>query len=200
MHNGVVVKASGAAESPMRIALPLLLLCLACGCHTHVIAPTTRPSTPTTDLGEPTPNNDVEAIAVPPAGWKPDPLKSSRTHKHQVWISPSGNTAYGIIFVHMPLPVGANLALGGFLREMKRTEGEANLVSNETDPSIPGIRFVAEGGLYKIRGKLTTRGWVAWVIYAGTLRNKPEVPRELVLAERAREATIIGLPPKLDPP
>src|SRR5207302_363635 len=56
----------------------------------------------------------VDALAMVPRRWHPDPLKHSATHAHQVWISPSGHTAYGIIHFKLPLPVGHELALVGF--------------------------------------------------------------------------------------
>ena len=141
------------------------------------------------------PNATVEAVVTPPAGWRAEPLKSSARHKHQVWLSPSGNTAYGVIRFKMPLPAGADAALRfGVLPEMRRTEGEARLISSDRDPSLPGLRFVAEGGKYRLRSNLITRGWRGWVIYAGTLRASEIVTDELALAELAREHTAVGLP------
>lgn len=145
-------------------------------------------------LDTPAPLEAVEAVVSPPLGWKPDPLKASDRHNHQAWISPSGNTAYGIIRFKMPLPIGAELALRhGFLPEMKRSEGEARLISSERDPGLPGIRFIAEGGLYRLRTNMITRGWRGWAVYAGTLRKAEIVPDELALAELAREHTTVGL-------
>lgn len=139
------------------------------------------------------PNADVEATVTPPAGWRAEPLKSSGKHNHQIWISPSGDTAYGVIRFKMPLPVGPDVALRfGILPEMRRSEGEARLISSQRDPDLPGLRFVADGGLYRLRSNLITRGWRGWVIYAGTLRTKEIVPNELALAELAREHTAVG--------
>ena len=55
------------------------------------------------------------------------------------------------------------------------------------------MRFVAEGGLYTVRGLLVTQGTRGWVVYAGTLRNQPVKPDELQLAERARDQTVPGI-------
>jgi hypothetical protein len=146
-------------------------------------------------LSEPEPMDAVDAVVVPPAGWRAEPLKSSEKHNHQVWISPSGNTAYGVIRFKLPLPVGPDMVLRrGFLPEMKRTQGEAKLISSERDRTLPGLRFVADGGLYRLRANLITRGWNGWAIYAGTVREREIVPDELALAELAREHTEIGLP------
>jgi hypothetical protein len=145
-------------------------------------------------LTEPVAMEAVDARVDPPAGWRPEPLKSSDRHAHQVWISPSGNTAYGVIRFKLPLPVGPETVLRhGFLPEMRRTEGEAKLVSSRRDADLPGLRFVADGGLYRVRTNLITRGWRGWAVYAGTLRAEEIVPDELALAEIARDNTSVGL-------
>lgn len=146
-------------------------------------------------LSEPEPLESVEAVVMPPAGWRAEPLKTSDKHSHQVWISPTGNTAFGIIRFKLPLPVGPDTVLRfGFLPEMRRTEGEATLISSERDPELPGLRFIAEGGKYRLRTNMLTRGWRGWAVYAGTLREYPVNPEELSLAEVAREHTTVGLP------
>ena len=137
---------------------------------------------------------DVDAVCMPPVGWKPNPLKSSSNHDHQVWLSPTGDTAYGVIHFKIPLPVGQNLAFDGFLSQMKQTEGEATLMERHDDPNLPGIRFIAAGGKYVIRGNLLVATWEGWTVYAGTLKSGPILQNELDLAVRAREHTRIGRP------
>jgi hypothetical protein len=139
----------------------------------------------------------VDAVVVPPLGWEAEPLKASKDHAHQVWLSPSGHTAYGVIQFDMPWSVGNDWALWGFLREMRKTEGEARLITKLRDPDLPGIRFEAEGGQYRLRTNLLTRGRRGWAVYAGTRRDHDVVPDELDLAERAREQTVVDLPDEL---
>jgi len=107
-------------------------------------------------LAEPTPASSVNALVTPPDGWVLEPQKSSATHVHLTWISPSTRTAYGVIHFTLPLPVGADIALWGFMREMQRTEGEGTLRSKTRDADLPGVRFVAEGGRYTVRVNLVT--------------------------------------------
>lgn len=148
-------------------------------------------------LSAPEPYPLLNATVVPPVGWQPDPVKKSSTHAHQTWVSPSRSTAYGVIRMNLPLPfIGPNMVLRPFLDQMRRTEGQAILLSRQADRRLPGsgIRFVAEGGTYRIRVNLMTRGYRAWAVYAGTRRDAAEVPAELRLAEQARERTKIGLP------
>jgi len=135
----------------------------------------------------------VQAQAIPPAGWTRDPLRKSPRHTHEVWRSPTGHTAYGVMHFALPFPVGPDLALWAFLREMQKKQGEAKLISQTDDPALPGIRFIAEGGPYMIRVNLITSGWDGWAVYAGTLRNQPIDEKELDLAERAREYTVTGI-------
>jgi hypothetical protein len=144
-------------------------------------------------LDDPAGSSLLEAVVVPPAGWTADPAKRSRNHAHQAWISPSGRTAYGVIRMNLPLPfIGPDLVLPRFIEEMRNTEGEAKLLSQRDDPRLRGIRFVVEGGQYRLRAILVTRGFRAWAVYAGTLRGQPEAPEELAVAESAREQTRIG--------
>jgi hypothetical protein len=138
--------------------------------------------------------NPVRANVTPPLGWEAQPLKSSDEHAHEVWISPSGHTAYGVIRFDLPLPVGHELALKGFLGQMRQSEGEARLLSKQWDDSMRGMRFVATGGLYTIRTNLLVRGSGGWACYAGTLKNQPIDNEELELAVAARDHTTYGQP------
>lgn len=175
--------------------LTLTLLCALTGCQSKPpVLASDRSFAFCEGLNDPLALAEVQAVVVPPAGWTPDPLKQSSRHTHQVWISPSGNTAYGVIRMRLPLPVGPDLVLWGFMNEMKRVEGEGKLITREDDDTLPGLRFVAEGGRYRVRTNLVTSGRTAWAIYAGTLRGKPIDQTELQLAERAREATSPGMP------
>ena len=176
--------------------LPLAsILAVAAGCSATPRPPAVPTMRPAFDrLTPPTVDPLLHAAVDPPLGWRPDPVKASETHRHQVWISPGKATAYGVISFKMPLPVGDNIALWGVLREMRAHEGEATLIERHDDPGLPGIRFTAEGGRYRVRGNLTTDGLRGWVVYAGTLRAKPIDAAELRLAEQARDATRVDLP------
>ena len=156
--------------------------------------PATQPLADT-GLSEPKPVPAVDALTHPPVGWTAEELKTSKDHAHQVWLSPSGKTAYGIIHFGLPLPVPATWILDPFLQEMKKSEGEATLIGSPLkDDALPGVRFTVEGGEYKMRINLICKGFRAWAVYAGTRRADEEVPAELEIAERAREKTKVGVP------
>jgi len=187
--------------SSLWLCLPLLLGAGA-GCQSKyanipTYHPTTQPLTviETAEFADPQSAPEVDALVTPPAGWNPDPIKSSDQHKHQVWKSPSGKTAYGIIHFSLPLPVPATWVLDPFLNQMRKSEGDATLIGQpQRDDSLPGVRFTAEGGDYRMRINLICKGFRGWAVYAGTLRNQAEVPAELHLAEIARDKTQVGVP------
>ena len=77
-------------------------------------------------------------------------------------------------------------------RHVRRSEGEATLISKKWDDKLPGLRFVAQGGRYVVRTNMTVRGFHGWACYAGTLRAEPVEADELKLAEEARERTTFG--------
>ena len=175
-----------------------LCLCLT-GCH-HGLTPATQQSLTTQPTEQLIPLKTVDATVTPPPGWTPEPLKQDEKHRHQIWLSPSGHTAYGVIYMALPLPAafipgGAETVLEeGFLPNMKKTEGKATLIGEVTDdPKRGGIRFVAEGGFYLVRAFLVLEGMHAWAVYAGTERSAPVNDNELKLAEQARERTVLGL-------
>ena len=172
------------------LLLPLVLS--ACAAQRH-IATTTRPVAEMAGLSATVVDPDLQAIVSPPAGWKADPLKVTDRSWHRVWISPTGDTAYGVIFIKLPLPVGSDLALMGFMMEMKKTEGEGKILDKRRDET-GALRYTAENPQHTIFARLFTEGWLCWIAYAGTLTGKPVNVEEVLLAARAREATIIGLP------
>jgi hypothetical protein len=176
-----------------------ILVCatLLAACQSKPLHPVSLIEVSMEGLPQPEAVTAVEALCVPPVGWQPDQLKQSDRHAHQVWISPSGNTAYGVIRMKLPLPVGPSLVLWGFMEEMRRSEGQGTLLEKQQDPATGGLRFVAEGGRYKVRTTLLVHGRRGWAICAGTLREQPENAEELEVAIRAREATQIGLTPRL---
>jgi hypothetical protein len=147
-----------------------------------------------TGLSEPYPLETVQAMVAPPVGWTAQPLKQSDRHSHQIWLSPTGNTAFGVIRIRLPFPVGPGLVMRKFLEEMRRLEQKSDVLSRAYDEDLPGLRFVAVGAAHKIRVNLITHGFRAWAIYVGSYTDRPDDAAELELAERAREASAPGLP------
>src|SRR6266576_2283693 len=74
------------------VLIAALLLCGNAGCHHYYRPRAIQP--PMTGLRPATPNDDVQAMVTPPIGWTPQPLKFSDRHTHQIWLSPTGDTAF----------------------------------------------------------------------------------------------------------
>lgn len=137
----------------------------------------------------------VDAVVTPPVGWVQEETKSSSDHVHLSWKSPSGKTNFGVIYFSLPLPLPANWIFDRYIGAMKESEGEAKVIEGPlNDSSLPGVRFTVETGPYRMRTNLICKGFHGWSVYAGTLRDQPEVPDELAAAERARDHTKPGAP------
>ncbi|MEL7237679.1 MAG: hypothetical protein AAGK78_02365 [Planctomycetota bacterium] len=181
----------------------LCVLLLAGGCARSTLRPDERPTTRAVtdamgnELGTGTFEPRVEAFVTPPTGWEAEEEKMSGGHTHLVWLSPTGDTAYGVIYASAPFYVPAtemfhNIVLDRILKEMERDQGEANLLSKKWLGDRRIIRFEADGGLYHIRTNLQVRGRSVWCVYAGTFKGKLPREDELEIAVAAREATRVG--------
>lgn len=177
----------------IRLGAACLLVVAVWGCQSYPVATLESGKVAPAGLTGPVAVPAVRAICEPPEGWIAKPLEVERGRVQQTWVSPSGSTAYGVIAFRLPLPVGSDLALWGFLGEMRKQYNEGRLLSKKEDAALPGVRFMAEGGPYRLRTNLIVRGLSGWAVFAGTLRDRPENPAELELAERAREGTLVGL-------
>src|SRR4051812_17675716 len=116
--------------------------------------------------------DELDAVVDPPSGWTLQRADDTARYIQRVWVSPTGYTSYGVVRFTLPLPVGEDIALAGFLSQMRQDEGEARLLSKGRDSTAQDrLRFVAEGGRYHVDGTILTRGFHGWVIYSGRLRN-----------------------------
>jgi hypothetical protein len=182
----------------VRPFLTVVSLVFIAGCQSGQTAPATMPATSTALLDVPQYVAPVRAVCVPPVGWEAKPLKVTSISEHQVWVSPGGTTAYGVMNVrHLLMPLASDeRILKEFLGGMRENEGTADLLEQQPDSTLAGglggIRFVARGGRYTVRGSLASQGRNAWVWYAGTNTGDPVNEEELESAVAAREATKVG--------
>lgn len=189
-----------------RLSLRLLVLLIAtalAGCSRSTLRASEFPSSrPVAGVGHGYFEYRLEAFVVPPKGWTMDPPKLGERHTHLAWISPTRDTAYGVIYATipgfvpvalMPLRMLHDQVLERIMAAMKEDQGEARLLSKRWDAGADKMRFQAEGGLYRIDCVLTVRRYSAWTVYVGRLRQREENPREIATAEKARQATLVGL-------
>ena len=186
-----------------RALLAVLLMGLTIvGCSRSTLRPEERPEDRLVgSIGRGTFDERVEAFVVPPKGWELDPPKVSDEHTHLVWLSPTGDTAYGVIYAAIPgwapvflLPDRSvhERVLDAFIDAMASDQGEATLLSKTWDAENEQMFFEAEGGLYRIDAILQVRGHSAWSVYVGKLRERPVNEQEQAIGRRARDATRVG--------
>jgi hypothetical protein len=137
--------------------------------------------------------DELDATVDPPPGWILERSDDTARYVQRVWVSPTGRTSYGVIRFNLPLPLGKEIALEGFLAQMRESEGEARLIEKHRDRAQDRLIFAAEGGRYRLDGIIVTRGFHGWVVYSGVLRNSPLALDELESAVHARENTRLGL-------
>jgi hypothetical protein len=165
----------------MRWALVTIFAAGLFGCASHPPAPAAQFDTVRViELG---------IVVHPPLGWTIQRADDTDRYVQRVWVSPSGRTSYGVIRFTLPLPVGEEIALSGFLTQMRQSEGEAHLLSKKRDEAQDRLQFSAEGGRYRLDGLIVTRGFHGWVIYDGVLRNVSPALDEVAMAVQARENT-----------
>src|SRR6185503_18142204 len=119
---------------------PFFLVLCASGCTQVVRRASTQPDVE--GISPPEYLDLIKARVTAPIGWVSRKIDDAGDASQIVWESPTGHTAYGVIHFTLPLPVGHDLALWGFLVNMKKHEGEANLVEKQWDPNLKCIRFV----------------------------------------------------------
>ena len=174
---------------------PLTLLAaapLAAGCA-GALNRAPAPAVPVrVELAPPDYERDLRATVRPPAGWDRQPAEASLNSTNQLWLSPTGDTAFGVISFWLPLPVGTDAVVPVYLNEMARRDGRADVVSREADESLRAVRLVADSDTFRTRTTLIVRGLRGWAVYAGTLQARPIDPAHLAAAEAAREAVRLG--------
>jgi hypothetical protein len=172
------------------IAVVCALAAGGCGAKPAVApsAPATLPSLLEAGVFDP----QLRATVHPPAGWREaEPRVSSNSHQ-RIWISPSGDTALGVIRFELPLPLGHDLALWGFVQTMRREDGRAELLGKRWDDAKQAMRFEVDGQQYRLDAWMRVQGSAGWCGYVGVLREKPANVAEVEVATEAREAVQIA--------
>lgn len=128
--------------------------------------------------------------AIPPAGWTQKTNSINDRSEHITWLSPTGSSAYGVIFFKLPFPVGHEMAFHrGFLAEMRKREGEPVVLDKHWDDEIGGLRFTVRSPKYQVEAKFFVKGLRGYAVYAGSRADLPTDEAELEAARAAREST-----------
>jgi hypothetical protein len=142
----------------------------------------------------------VKAHVSAPQKWEALNPKKTGLYTDQQWRSPSKQTGLGIAYIHMPIPLPANMLVWIAKKEYAKRGEDGELLAEWTD-ALGRPWFEAQNARYHVRGFAVTRGFEAWIIYCGYKRNPEQPPSaaELGVAARAVE-TIIPTPFATDVP
>lgn len=109
---------------------------------------------------------EVEAHVAPPKGWKAKPIEKGSQHREAAWVSPSGKVSYGVIRFDMPFPAPSDMVISGYVNDIAKTEGSAELLSKIKSPT--NTRFLVAGAKQTADVRLILRGTKGWFIYYRT--------------------------------
>ena len=129
----------------------------------------------------------VQTVLGVPSRWTELPVKPTALYTHQQWKSPSGHTGVGIVYCHLPLPLGTKTVVWLAKREYAK-HGEDGRVIDEWTDELGRSWFEAENNKYHVRGYVVSQGFNAWIIYFGYRTQYPPEVAEIALAARAAES------------
>lgn len=127
-----------------------------------------------------------------PQKWSILQPKRTAIYTHQQWRSPSGMTGLGVCYIHLPIPMSADLIVWLAKREYGKHSDDGHLLAQWRD-SLGRPWFEAETRTYHVRGYVVSRGFEAWIIYCGYKTEQAPRAAELGVAARSLE-TIVPTP------
>jgi hypothetical protein len=137
----------------------------------------------------------LETQAAFPLGWMALPVQKAALYTHQQWRSPTKRTAVGITYVRMPLPLSTKTLVWFATNEAGKKVDDGKILRQWRD-GLGREWFEAENAKYHMVGYVMTRGFDAWINYAGYRVSEPKDDAEYDLATRSLD-TIMPLDAKV---
>ncbi|HEX8521337.1 MAG TPA: hypothetical protein VF669_03710 [Tepidisphaeraceae bacterium] len=134
----------------------------------------------------------VKARAAAPRAWDQLSVKKTALFTDLQWRSPSKQTAVGVVFIKMPLPLPP-ATLIWFAKQEYLKRGEEGKILGQWSDELGRQWFEAENKKYHARGYVLTKGFEAWIVYSGYRTENPASADEIAVAKRAQE-TIFPTP------
>jgi hypothetical protein len=131
----------------------------------------------------------VKSRLAPPETWEQLVPKKASLYTDVQWRAPSRMSGVGVIYVRMPLPLPASTLMWLAKREYTKKSAEGRLIGEWTDAQGRPW-FEAENSTYHVRGFVVTKGWEAWIVYAGYKTLAPPNPTEMSLALRSMHTVV----------
>lgn len=133
---------------------------------------------------------EVSASGASPRSWAQRPLENNAIYTHQQWRSPTGYTGVGIVFVHLPLPVGPSAVLWLAEQHFASMPGQRGKVLGEWTDVFGRSWFAAKNAKADVCGYIMTQGSSAWIVYFAHKLNGELHPVEMSLAARSVESIV----------
>jgi hypothetical protein len=131
----------------------------------------------------------VKSRIAPPETWEQLVPKKSALFTDVQFRAPSRMTGVGVCYVRMPLPLSARMLGWLAKKEYTKKEQGGRLIGEWTD-EIGRPWFEAENNNYHVRGFIVTKGFEAWITYAGYKTQAPPNTSELALALRSIQTAV----------
>jgi hypothetical protein len=135
------------------------------------------------------PCEPLRCSAAVPRTWElVGPIRNS-LYTHAQWRGPSGHTAVGAAYIHLPLPLSAEMMLFLAKCEYSRRSTDGRLASRWTD-EMGREWFVAENDKYHVQGYAVAQGFEGWFVYFGYKVTEPPDMSEISLAARSADSFV----------
>jgi hypothetical protein len=134
----------------------------------------------------------VRATGATPSEWVKRPIENGAIYTHQQWLSPTGTTGVGVVYVHLPLPIGPTAILWLAEQHFAAMPGQKGHIVGEWIDPLGRNWFTAVNPQTNVCGYILTEGAAAWIVYFGYKLDRGFHPAEMSVAARS-VTTIIPL-------
>jgi hypothetical protein len=140
-------------------------------------------------LKPPEARESLKSVGAVPRTWEQvGPIKNT-LYTHTQWRSPSGRTAIGAAYIHMPLPLNADMLLFIAKLEYAKRKNDGRIASRWTD-ALGREWFEAENDKYHVQGYALAQGFDGWFVYFGYKVTEPPDMSEISLAARSADSFV----------
>lgn len=135
------------------------------------------------------PLDQLKSIGAVPRTWEQVGPVNNALYSHTQWRSPSGHTAVGAAYIHMPLPLNADMLLFIAKLEYSKRKNDGRIASRWTD-ALGREWFEAENDKYHVQGYALAQGFDGWFVYFGYKVTEPPDMAEISLAARSADSFV----------
>ncbi len=135
----------------------------------------------------------VKVTCAPPDRWDKLPANKTLMYTHQQWRSPDRHAGMGVAYIHLPLPLSAQMVLwfakSQYSKDQKHQSKAGRLIGEWTD-TLGRSWFEAENEQYHVKGYAITHGFDAWMVYSGYRVAAHPTADEINLAAKGADSVV----------